>query len=791
MRIDKPSCGLAGNLARLLAAFMLLLVAFGARADSGDDICFPLYARAGAIPGDKDCPLIAASQTSTGMGTYFCTANAQEMIARYCKGPDPVLPEDSCPVADPIYPANGQVTLSENDFRSGDGIPLTFTRSYLSSPFLNSATSMGSGWVNNWQRRLNVAGASGSSPKVIAYRANSQPLTFLLTGGQWRTSSFSGLAISQNGSGWTLTDLTTDTAESYSAQGVLLSETTHTGFTRTLTYDGAGRLTAINQRAAGAVPKYELLSIKLEYDTSGRIYRMTDPSGGLTQYGYDGSSNLVSVTWPDGYVRRYVYDDSRFKNSLTGVIDESGSRIATWTYDVRGRATAASHPDTTQNVQFSYDNSSTTMSWSNESGTMNYASVAGMLRLTGGSTTDGNESRNLDANGNLLQKTAPDGVAVYSYDSVGRPARAAVSSASGMVITSVRYADATSLHPSLVATPGKMRAFAYDAGGNVTGYSEFDTSDTTGASGFDATGTGNKLTVGARYDANNRLAQATVYVNGVKTEDWHYFSDSTGNINTAQDVVSGWLFGTQSRDAANRPTSLTGNYREARLTYDKRGRVSKFTYDEQARPSTGGLHRFLTVNYAYTPDGRVASRTGTVARNGSSAEAITSDEIDRWISSYESGADPIGPPANLSGSLKALKAGGSTAITPVCSECYVFTKAKLAWKLFYRGLTVTQSGQPVTGDVPELQIAAQEQVPFPILMPDQNGQSKRAVLYAQLFQANGDSDSGFVKCAMSRRCAKVYQKCIEHCSDTTLPTLGGTGIPFFRCKNKCIADNGC
>jgi YD repeat-containing protein len=252
----------------------------------------------------------------------------------------PTDPDESCPVADPVYPANGKVTLSENDFRSGDGMPLTFARSYLSSPFLKSATAMGPVWMNNWQRQLNVAGSSGSSPQVIAYRANGQPLTFLLTNGQWKTSSFSGLALARSGSGWALTDLTTDTVESYSAQGVLLSETTHTGFTRTLTYDGAGRLTTINQRAAGAVPKYELLSIKLEYDTQGRIYRMTDPGGGLTQYGYDGNSNLISVTWPDGYVRRYVYDDSRFKNALTGVIDESGSRIATWTYDTRGRATS-------------------------------------------------------------------------------------------------------------------------------------------------------------------------------------------------------------------------------------------------------------------------------------------------------------------------------------------------------------------------------------------------------------------------------------------------------------------
>ncbi|WP_416340377.1 DUF6531 domain-containing protein [Paraburkholderia sp.] len=132
------------------------------------------------------------------MGSYGCR-NDIAAIDEWCA--TPTDPDESCPVADPVYPANGKVTLSENDFRSGDGMPLTFTRSYLSSPFLKSATAMGPVWMNNWQRQLNVAGSSGSPPQVIAYRANGQPLTFLLTNGQWKTSSFSGLALARSGTG--------------------------------------------------------------------------------------------------------------------------------------------------------------------------------------------------------------------------------------------------------------------------------------------------------------------------------------------------------------------------------------------------------------------------------------------------------------------------------------------------------------------------------------------------------------------------------------------------------------
>lgn len=371
--------------------------------------------------------------------------------------------------------------------------------------------------------------------------------------------------------------------------------------------------------------------------------------------------------------------------------------------------------------------------------------------------------------------------------------RATISHARGTTVTSVRYVDNATLRPSLVATPGKMRAFVYDANGNVTGYSEFDTSDSTGERGFDATTSGIKLTVGAVYDVNNRLKQATFRVNEVKTEHWVYTTDETGNLQIAQELVSNWLLGEFDRDASNRVTRITGNDREARFAYDKRGRITRFTYSEDATIRTAGLKRFLTVDYAYTPDGRVASRVGSVSKNGGNSQPVTADEIDRWIGNYESGIDPAGPPAGASNLQKSVIAGTSITISPVCAECYVFAKAKLAWKLFYRQFTLTTAGQPVSNDVPELQVAAQEQVPFPILMPEQTDQSKRAVLYAKIFRGDDDADSGFNKCAygkpISKRCREVTERCIDKCH--VLFQTSDYGITFFRCKNACMADNGC
>ncbi|MFL9965015.1 DUF6531 domain-containing protein, partial [Paraburkholderia sediminicola] len=290
-----------------------------------------------------------------------------------------------CPVADPVYPSTGATTITETDFVSGDDVPLTFRRTYRAQPMTRNDAGIGSLWLHNWQIKLGLANAGNSTPQVFAYRAEGIRITFNKTSGTWHTAGFSGLALTQDGSGWTLTDLASGTAESYSSQGVLLSMNTRNGRTVTLTYSDAstpstiapasGLLISISQHAIEYRPHTDI-TIRLAYDQKRRLIQMTDPIGATTKYAYDTLSNLVSVTWPDGNVRRYVYDDSRFGAALTGVVDETGKRIATWTYDAMGRATAVAHPDTTRNVQLSYGSGTTTVTDGTGSSTLNYSCLA-------------------------------------------------------------------------------------------------------------------------------------------------------------------------------------------------------------------------------------------------------------------------------------------------------------------------------------------------------------------------------------------------------------------------------
>ncbi|HEY4352862.1 MAG TPA: DUF6531 domain-containing protein, partial [Paraburkholderia sp.] len=666
---------------KLLLLFAVLLFASNARAESGDAICYSLYPKSRGIPGTKGCSLTVAGGTPVGMGSYFCTANL-DRIDRYCNSPEPVAPEASCPVADPVYPGTGVNTLAEADFVSGGDAPVTFRRTYRSVPHLHPDAGVGSGWFHNWQRQLDLANARSASPQVVAYREDGEPVTFVKTNGSWRGKGIASLALRDSTNGWTLTDLTSDTAESYSSAGVLLSVSTHDGRVTTLTYSdantpsnvapAAGLLITVTEHAADTSTYVDLV-LRFAYDAKYRITQMTDPTGATTRYGYDGNNNLVSVTWPDGYVRRYLYDDARFWSAMTGVIDETGSRVVTWTYDAKGRAIAASHPDTTRNVQFAYGSNSTTVTDSRRTTTLNFSSIAGVQRPTGSNSSLGDTATTWDAMGNLLIDSAADGSSTeYSYDDVGRPTRVARRTAMGLSVTSVRYADATTLHPSLVAMPRTMRGFAYDDRGNLVGLSELSTDDATGASGFDAKSTGQQRTYGFTYDSRNRLTDTLTMVSGQTVEHLHQTYDWSANRRTTMFLVSGRAVGIGLRDAAHRPLDLMDDGMDAYVAYDVRGRVTKFTYVEHPAPSNGKVSRTLTVDYTYAPDGRIVSRTGTVKPEGGNAVAIGRDEIDEWLDNYESGITPAWPPISSQQLIKSLLATTEPGLEPICLECGLF-----------------------------------------------------------------------------------------------------------------------
>jgi YD repeat-containing protein len=780
MKNNRLTDGPAAMVARLLAVLMLMLSSIDANAVD----CPMLYSQSGAIPGTSDCPVEVAGNTPGGMGNYACL-NDMAGIRAWCASGDR-SGDETCPVSDPVFPATGKVILSEQDFASGDTQPLTFTRTYLSKPFDASApSSMGQGWANNWERRLDLSASSGPDGRVTAYRSDRQPVVFRQKSGRWVAAGRPWLSLWVEANGfWSLKDQLTGTTETYGfGNGGIYSETTRTGVLRQFGFDSRNRMVQINQRAI-PVSGLPVFKIRLEYDDSDRIVKMTDPVGNVTQYGYDAKGNLVSATRPDGFVRQYLYDDARLPNALTGVKDESGSRIATWTYDAQGRAATVTHPDSTRNASFSYGNGKTTVTDMYGATTFNFG-FNGLWRSNSIAALDGTTSRTWNATGSLKQKTMPNGNVQYSWDNANRPTKATATLDGKTTVTTIEYSDATTLEPHLVATPGKIRAFDYDARGNVTGYAEQQTTDLTGELGMNAAKTGSLLTVGSRYDSADRLLSATIVSDGTRLESWTYTYDAMGNIASAQDAVSGWSMTTLERDAADRATVVSGNTGKATISYDKRGRVSEFVYDEKASIANGGLARLLTVRYGYSSDGSVASRSATVAKNGGGAQAISDAELDVWLTNWELGNDPVSPPANLTG----LQSDAKAFVSRLCVECYMAWKAKLTGKLFDSELSDTL---PKWSEATELMLSDQSQIPYPVLVPDLTSSAKRTMLYSALF-GSGSGDGGMVKCGsrghdewLEAHCHAKYESDMRLCASIAYPMGGKRGVAL--CKQQAFLD---
>ena len=77
---------------------------------------------------------------------------------------------------------------------------------------------------------------------------------------------------------------------------------------------------------------------RFEYDTRGRLIRITDPLGGVTTRTYTATDQVDSVTDPLGRVTTATYDPAGRQLSQT---DPDG-HTTTWAYDAAGREASTS-----------------------------------------------------------------------------------------------------------------------------------------------------------------------------------------------------------------------------------------------------------------------------------------------------------------------------------------------------------------------------------------------------------------------------------------------------------------
>jgi len=394
-------------------------------------------------------------------------------------------PLDSCePVAgDPIMVATGNSFQTERDYQSESPFGLNFIRYYNSGASL-AHTDFGIKWRNSLNRRVSL---SATNSNVAAYRGNGQVFSFNYDGANWQgdVDIPDTLVETVDGNnvrtGWEYRD-SADTVETYNATGQLLSITNRAGQSQTLAYD----IPVIdggddNNSTLDKVTGYTGDELLFSYDSSQRISTMTDPEGNVYSYSYDAIGNLSSVTYPDDTpldnsdnpVRTYHYENTTYPHHLTGLTDETGSRV-TWAFDSQGRAISSELDGGVDKstLDFSVADQVTVTNPLGKDTTYHFTTLHGVKKVTQveghatASCAGANQNYTYDANGYMASKTDWQGnVTSYVHDARGLETSRTEASGTpeARTITTTWHSDFRL--PTQITEPGKVITFTYDAQG--------------------------------------------------------------------------------------------------------------------------------------------------------------------------------------------------------------------------------------------------------------------------------------------------------------------------------------
>lgn len=444
-----------------------------------------------------------------------------------------------------------------------------------------------------------------------------------------------------------------DSHESYDGAGRLRSIRQRNGWTTMLGYSDAS--TAVASYLSGStVPRPGLLTtvtnafgreLRLVYDGAGRLSQLLPPgavkdgpagnASSPIRYAYaepaslgsgvPAADQLTSVTWQDGALRRYHYEDSRYRAALTGITDETGVRIATYKYNWDRKVSEEYKAGGAERLIFSYGSESTEIyDYSTGSSTWRkytFQNVAGTVRPTGVTAPCalcGNTLKTTvyDAAGNVAKTMGHDGtVTFFQYDARGRETERAVfpssyqSATTRPALSAATRVTSTDWHatwqlPIRTAEPGEVSTYAYDANGNVTQHSWWQTADATGAGGFGALRTGSVHSTEWSGHGGSNLPAATVEkIDSVETGRWITGYHGNGDIASIADVKRGTTATMPSYDPHGRMLAGTADTGAVvGLTYSARGLLKSKSIDGQAVTfdyTSAGTLRKVTM-----PDGQ-------------------------------------------------------------------------------------------------------------------------------------------------------------------------------------------
>ncbi|MHA6883003.1 RHS repeat protein [Ralstonia pseudosolanacearum] len=542
-----------------------------------------------------------------------------------------------------MIPGTGTKTFNEGDAGGSPNLPVTLAYRSFSDFGSNIGLSQ---WMTNWQRGLDTSAASSTTPQVSALREDGSVVAFNENGTAWTAIGSQDTLQTVTGTGgnttgWQYVVAGTGVVETYDSVGKLQSVRERNGRTTTLSYNAANQLTTVTTPSGR--------SLSFTYGNQNRVASVSAPDGAITKYGYNIRGMLSTVSHPDGKTRQYVYEDSRFPTALTGIVDENGSRYATYAYDDQGRAISSTLAGGANQYQFQYgDNYQTTVTdptgktsvytFLKQNGVLLPASISAPCGLCGSTR----KSSSYDANNNLIQETDYNGtVTSHTYDSQKRETQRV----DGSGTTSARTTT-TAWHPQFwnlptqIALPTKLQSYSYDSNGNLTRYSETPTADSDGSQGFSAATTGSARTTNWTYTADGQVATSSGPRTDVATSTTYVYrtADDTnsppqyrkGDLYQIVDPL-GHATTINQYDASGRPLQMTdANGTVTAFTYSNRGWLSSQT----VTPASGTAQ---TTNYSYDAVGQLTK----VTLPDSSTVSFTYDGAHRLTGAADSQGNSI------------------------------------------------------------------------------------------------------------------------------------------------------
>jgi RHS repeat-associated protein len=503
----------------------------------------------------------------------------------------------------PILPATGEKIKLQSDFTDQSPHSLDFTRTYRTAwGDVAPASGMGTHWNHRFGIQLVSNGTTSLSKTLQMPDGSQRRFTRTSTTLPWVNTDGTDQLV-ETPTGHLYTSAQNDESWQFNPLGKPITLTQRNGWAYTLAYNANNQLATVTNKfgrtltfsygAAGSA-------------TAGLLTGVTAPDGQTISYNYNSTQLLIYAGYSNNSSQngssttsiQYLYENPTFPKALTGMIDESGVRSATYAYDAQGRAISSELAGGADKYQVSYG-SSTAAGALNTSATITdplgtarnytYSNTAGSLSVTGANVISNGQMPGSDA---ASRAQNAQGLIDSETDYLGIQTTYAWDTARKLPLTTTRAAGRpeaqttnTTWHPTLrlptsIIETGRTTNYTYDVVGN-------------------------------------RLSQSIVdtVTNTAKTTSWTY---NTNGLVTSEVAPNGGVT-TTTFDAAGNPASVKNALNQVtsyqhdgagRMTREQapNGLVTTYGYDGKGRLLTmnrGGL----ISTYSYTPTGQLATST--------------------------------------------------------------------------------------------------------------------------------------------------------------------------------------